>query len=300
MTGNGVRGLVEFLGTQPNNAVGLRDAVVTGVTASGTVNLDMQGVLVDEVPCLSSYLERAIDDVVAVLVVQGRMLVIGAIGVERPPVVDIPPTTIRWGSAAPAGGGWARDAGGTVYARTRELYVRTVAATEPADPDPETPPEAPTPRPVTIEPTDQAAYRDNRRNTSEGTPIQGAWYSYPHPYTGAWFYGTKIAAACSGKTVSRMDMRICRQGRGGGGVYGGATARLYLHSATSKGSAPPDLNTPWVPTDLSPSEVTWVRMPQSWVNALASGSARGVGCYAGVGEDYLSYGNCGEIKITFS
>jgi hypothetical protein len=228
---------------------------------------------------------------VLVAVAERRMVVWGKIGAAD--VATTPETVVRWGDANPAGSGWEVDSGGTIFVRANEVYVKTAAAPV------QTPPPATTSS-VLITVSDEAAYRDGAIDTDERFPVQGAWSTYPHPYSGAWSYGTQIAAACAGRSVNSMYIDLSRLS-GQGGVYGGARMRLYLHDATALGNRPPTLYSPWSPGTLEPGEVKRdIALPSSYVTALASGSARGVGCSAGVGSEYLHYGDCGDILIKFN
>lgn len=274
------------------NGVSMLDAVVTAVNDDGTVTLTVMGGTVDSVPCLRSYTPRAEGDVVLVVAQDKRWVVLGAIGDEAN--LGIPDdTTISWGLGAPYGTGWVRESGGNVWVRKGQVHVAYAVA----DPTPD--PSVPSSRPVTINPSDRAAYRDGRIERGEPNPIQGAWPSWPHPYSGVWTYGTAIEAACTGQSVDSMKIRLTRAGRGSGGIYGGAQVRLYLHDATSPTGGTPTLYSGWNPGSLLPGQAKTFVLPSSWVTALASGSARGIGCKAGTGNDYLSYGACGALTVTF-
>jgi hypothetical protein len=221
----------------------------------------------------------------------GRV-VVGKIGDEDPIPDEV---QVRWGAGTPGGTGWNADAGASVFAKENIIYVKTAAPTPPPPP----PPRASIGGSATISPSNEGAYRDGGIETSKDHPIQGAWPSYPHPYSGLWIYGTAIASACSGNTVDRMTITMSRLS-GSGGIYGGAQMRLYLHGYTSRPTSSPTLSSLWNAGTLTPGSKKTIQLPSSWVSALASGSARGVGCKAGTGSDYLSYGACGVLKIYFS
>lgn len=270
--------------------VAMIDAVVTAVTDDG-VNLSASGFLVDGVACLAGYTGRAVDDVVLVLTFAKRWVVLGRIGPED---TSTTAAQILWGTAAPAGSGWWRTADSGVWAKGSTIYVEGVAN------DGSPPVSAPSTSPVTIQPSQTGAWREGDREAGS-PPIQGAWPTYPHPYTGGWFYGTDIASACAGKTVANMQFRAVRQGKSSGGVYGGAAMRLFLHNYTTRPGGKPALSNQWNAGNLQPSEADWLSMPSSWITALAAGSKRGVGCDAGTAEStYLKYtASSGAIRITF-
>ncbi|SDL43172.1 hypothetical protein SAMN05421806_1401, partial [Streptomyces indicus] len=129
------------------------------------------------------------------------------------------------------------------------------------------------------------------------TPTQGDWTGGGNR-RGAWFYGSKIAQACAGKTVAKMTVQFTR--RRGSGVNAKRPMHLYLHNYTSApggqlnlGAGPEEL------VSLSVGAKGTATLPASWRNALASGSARGLAIYASGRNDYAAFTG-GTITITFS
>ncbi|NJP75681.1 hypothetical protein HCJ99_33940, partial [Streptomyces sp. C1-2] len=86
------------------------------------------------------------------------------------------------------------------------------------------------PKSVTISPTDAGSWRRGRPDDYASNPTQGDWTG-AGDRRGAWFYGTKIASACAGKTVRSMTVKFTR--RRGTGINGKVRMRLYLHGYTS-------------------------------------------------------------------
>lgn len=289
----GTRRLATQIGViQAASALEMRDATVTAVADDGTVNIVLGGGLLLGVPCLSSYLNRTVGDVVQVLQVDKRLVVQCKIGdeVDLTDALSIPPeTVVQWGTSAPGGSGWVHAT--DVYVKRNQVFA--VYSTGSPDPTPTASTH------TTLSASDQGSWRDGRRNHDEDDVIQGAWPTYPHPYSGLWLYGTSIASACSGHTVSSMQFTITRR-RGSGGVFGGASMHLYLHGYTTAPSGMPSLYSQWNPGTLEPGEVKHLSLPASWVSALASGSARGIGCKASVGSSYLTYSSGGTLKMNFS
>ncbi|MGW2708081.1 hypothetical protein ACWC4J_03660 [Streptomyces sp. NPDC001356] len=283
-------------------------AQVIDVTDVG-VNLMMSGVLFTDVPCLGSYRNRAPGD--WVMVRPGSRPVVLGRPEDDPGAVDeaqiralatevaLDEQVVRaatWGTAAPAGTGWQgpvqlfmrKDANGKV-----ELYGQLVAETDPSP----TAPGSAAPKPVTITPTSSGAWRNGRPDEYADWPMQGDWTGAGNR-RGGWFYGTRIADACAGKTVSKMVVAFTR--RRGSGVNAKRPLHVYLHAYQSPPSG--QLN-----TTSGPEELLWLSvgakgaatLPASWRDALASGSARGLAIYAQGRSDYMAVSG-GQITITFS
>lgn len=265
--------------------VELAKMTVDSLRDDGTVNLSQGGAVYENVPCLNSYLDRAAGDVVTVVRWSAGWCVLGKVGAE----FDAPApaaTKITWGSAAPSGSGWVT---GTPWVRSGELYIQTAAGGGTSAPDA-----------VTISPSSQGAWRDGGLDSGQ-TPTQGAWSSYPHPYTGAWFYGSTISAACTGLTVASMKVKLTRTSSSHGS-YGAVRPLLYLLAASSAGSSTPTLGSgPELGPALGLGSSGTFTLPGSWATALAAGTAGGIGVYADVGNSYLVFtGSCGQVTINFS
>jgi hypothetical protein len=292
-----VQGLADLLLGTPNESyVTFEKAVVTDVNDDGSVNIDTVGDdigLMTGIPCLASYRQRKEDDVVLTAVLQSSLVVLGKIGPSDDDSDD-DPITIRWGDAAPTGSNWVKSASGDIFVQDDVLYVQRYL--------PDTPPPAPRTQKggsKTIAPKNMGAYRQGRREASEDSPIQGAWTSYPHPWTGLWVYGSDIKDACTGNSIDHMTVKMTRA-KGQGGVYGGAQVRLYLYGNGTMPGGTPSLTNFWSPGKLTPGGSKTFTLPSSWVTKLASGDARGIGCKAGVGSDYLTYNGGGTVKVYFN
>lgn len=281
-------------------------AQVVDVTESG-VNLNYQGTLLLDVPCPDSYRGRAAGDWVAVRpgvapVVLWRLGPDPG-GTDTASVQQIAADTAAdmiavsaytWGTAAP-GAGWdqvttlwtRRDANGV-----GQLYAQIAGST----PSP-TPPTTRPPKTVTISATSSDSWRSGRRDDYASYPMQGDWTGGGNR-RGAWFYGTAIADACAGKTVSSMRVALTR--RSGSGVNAKRPLHLYLHDYTSPPSGQLELGAgPEELLSLSAGGKGTATLPASWRSALASGSARGLAIYASGRTDYMAVMG-GQITITFS
>lgn len=296
------------MGQAASGAGGIVSARVEDVTASGGVNLDLNGQLLLNVACADSYRDRAVDDWVAVRM-GARPVVMWRLG-EDPAAADearvqalaedviADMQVIRaatYGTGAPAGTGWQQ---------ATETWVRKVSGKlevyfkigDASDPSPDTPPTRP-PKTVTISPSDAGSWRGGRPDAYRNNPYQGD-YSGRGNLRGGWFYGTAIAAACSGKTVSSMKVSFTR--KTGAGDNGRRPLHLYLHGYTSAPSG--DLNLGDGPEELLSLSVGAkgiATLPADWRSQLASGSARGLAIYARGSRDYMSVTG-GQITITFS
>ncbi|PZH18754.1 hypothetical protein C1I97_03385 [Streptomyces sp. NTH33] len=284
-------------------------AVVTDVTDRGTVNLSMQGADLYDVACTDAYRNRRAGDTVAVR--RGAIpVVLWRLGDDPEDTNEATIRSIatevaldaqvvraaRWGTMEPAGSGWQGPV--TLYMRTNaegkvELYGRLDLQTEPPPP----PPSPRTPRPVTISPTSSGSWRGGRPDDYADFPMQGDWTGRGNR-RGGWFYGTRIADACAGKTVRSMAVAFTR--RRGSGVNSKRPLHVYLHGYTSPpsgqlslGAGPEDL------LRLSVGAKGTATLPAAWRAALASGSARGLAIYASGRADYMAVSG-GSITITFS
>lgn len=281
---------------------------VIDVTDSG-VNVDYGGALMLDVPCSDAYRDRKAGDWVAMRP-GARPVVMWRIG---PDPGDTDEDTIKaiakeialdeqvvraaqWGTTDPAGAGWQGPM--SLYMRTNsqgkvELYGRLDLQTEPPPP----PPAPRTPSPVTVSATSSGSWRSGRPDDYAAHPMQGDWTGGGNR-RGGWFYGTRIADACAGKTVKSMTVHFTRQR--GSGSNAKRPLHVYLHGYTSPpsgqlslGSGPEDL------LRLSVGAKGTATLPSSWRTALASGSARGLAIYASGRSDYMAVTD-GRITITFS
>ena len=266
---------------------------VDAVRSDGRVNLRDGDTIVPAVPCLPAYLNRAAEDVVIVLRDRAGMVVLGRLGAEQIPQVP-DPVDVSWGTGAPSGSGWVS---GKLYVRENAIYVDTSVTPTTTSSGGGS---SSTPKPVTIQPATRAVWRDGHRENDR--PVaQGAWPSYPHPFTGGWFFGSALSAACSGKSVDTMRVRLGRTSASHGS-YGQVRPRLYLVTAGSPGGSPPGLDPETVRygPGLGLGGVASWAVPAAWASALASGSAKGIVCAAPTGSGYLIFdGSSGAVTVTF-
>jgi hypothetical protein len=287
---------------------GTLSAQVVDVTDAG-VNLNLGGALLLDVPCVDSYRNRAAGDWVAVRP-GARPVVMWRLGGDPGEVdeerirdlakdVALDEQVLRaatWGTGAPGGTGWQTVS--TLYLRKNsegkvELYGQVASV---SDPSPDTPPGR-APKPAVISPTAYGSWRSGRPDEYARYPMQGDWTGRGNR-RGAWFYGTAIAAACSGKTVSSMKVSFTRQR--GSGVNSKRALHLYLHGYTSPPSGQLNLGDgPDELISLSVGATGTVSLPSSWRSQLASGAARGLAIYAGGSADYMAVSG-GKFTITFS
>jgi hypothetical protein len=292
--------------------VGIRDQLGkdldTLATEAGTVNIHMMGADLFNVACTDAYRNRKSGDTVAVR--RGAVpVVLWRLGddpaeSEQADVEEIAQQAARdvqvvraatYGTGAPAGSGW--QTASAVYVRKvdgrLEVYFQVPSD---ADPSPGTP-SVPSPKPVTISPTDSGTWRSGRPDEYASAPTQGDWTGRGNR-RGGWFYGSAIQNACTGKTVAKMTVAFTR--KSGSGVNAKRPMHLYLHSHSSPPSG--QLNLGDGPEDLlrlSVGAKGTATLPKSWATALASGSAKGLAIYASGSTDYMSVTG-GKITISFS
>lgn len=284
-------------------------AQVVDVTESGRVNLDVGGALLLEVACPDSYRDRAAGDWVAVRLGQVPVVMwrLGADPMDSDDerardlaedvAVDLQVVrAATWGTGAPTGTGW--QAAATPYIRKTsegkiELYFQIGVPTDTSPGAPATRP----PKTVAISPSDSGTWRGGRPDEYASSPTQGDWTGRGNR-RGAWFYGSAISSACSGKTVATMRVAFAR--KTGSGVNAKRPMHLYLHSHSSApsgqlalGDGPEEL------LSLSAGGTGTATLPSSWRSQLASGSAKGLAIYASGSRDYAAFTG-GKITITFS
>lgn len=256
---------------------------VEGVRDDGTLNVRLGGQTLDGIPANVSYSPRAEGDTVLLARWRGGVRVIDRVGA---PSSTSAGTKVTWGNATPNGTGWQQAA--SVWVRDNEVFAQLSAG----DPPPGDVDE--------ISPSTQGAWQRGYLDSGQ-TVSQGAWPTYPHPYTGGWFYGSQVVAAAGAGAIDSISIRLSRTSKRHG-VYGAVTPRLYLLAAGSAPNATPPLGDgpvsgPALGLGVSKSFI----LPTSWRDALASGTAKGIGCYADVGGDYLVFtGSCGQLTLTYS
>jgi len=282
---------------------------VADVTESGRVNLQLgNGDLLLEVPCPDSYRDRRAGDWVAVRM-SAKPVVLWRLGAD--PVETETESTeeiavqaaldtqvvraATYGTGAPGGSGWQQAT--EVHVRKvdgkLEVYFKVGSV---ADPSPSTP-GVPAPKAVTISPTDSGSWRNGKPDEYAASPTQGDWTGRGNR-RGAWFYGSAIQNACSGKTVATMTVKFSR--KTGSGVNAKRPMHLYLHDHSSAPSGQLDLDDgPEELLSLSVGATGTATLPASWRTQLASGAAKGLAIYSSGSRDYMSVTG-GRITITFS
>jgi hypothetical protein len=282
-------------------------ATVLDVTADGRVNLQMLGTLVPDVPCTDSYRNRAAGDVVRVRL-GAKPIVLYRLG-DDPAETD-EATVKEWAAEAAqdliavSAYTWGTSAPGPEWQPVTALFTRKdpngvgqlYAQIAGADTSPSQTPTRP-PKTVTVSPTDSGSWRSGRPDGYATSPTQGDWTGRGDR-RGGWFYGTQIAAACSGKTVAKMQVKFTR--KRGAGRNSKVPMHLYLHNYTSAPSGQLSLGDgPERLLRLSVGAKGVATLPASWRSALAAGTARGLAIYASGKSDYAAFTG-GQITITFS
>ena len=282
---------------------------VADVTESGRVNLQLgNGELLLEVPCPDSYRDRKAGDWVAVRM-SARPVVLWRLGSDpvETETESIEEIAVRaaldsqvvraatYGTGAPAGSGWQQAT--EVHVRKvdgkLELYFKVGSV---ADPSPSTP-GVPAPKAVTISPTDAGSWRGGKPDEYAASPTQGDWTGRGNR-RGAWFYGSAIQNACTGKTVSKMTVKFSR--KQGAGVNAKRPMHLYLHDHSSAPSGQLDLDAgPEELLSLSVGATGTATLPTAWQSQLASGTAKGLAIYSSGSRDYMAVTG-GKLTITFS
>ena len=142
-----------------------------------------------------------------------------------------------------------------------------------------------------VGPTSSGHWRSGTygQNTSNPTrPYQGYYDNAAYNYYGYFYYGTQIADRCNGKTVTKMQNWLKREGGGNNVadcVYIG-THTMTTNPGNVNAAVAPLSNLTCIGT-LTYGEGKWMPLSASASAALANGSQRGVGCAAPTGKPYM-------------
>lgn len=287
-----------------------------------TVNLAFGTGVINDVQCGSGYPIRTIgDDVLVFRVPAGNWVVVcslNAVGITdyvttdqledatdkltadltnkiNDVKADVP--EVLFGSAAP-GAGWTQatssyfqDAGNGKRRSYYQTGTPPVSSVKPPAPVSQTAPKS-----VTINPTARGSWRSSGQTDDD--VWQSDWNGDYGNWIGAWFYGNAIAAACAGKTVRDIRLKLSRTKSGGTGS--GAQSRIGLHDKTAKGNPPQIVNSRYGPK-LEQGESKWWTLPAAFVSSLASGATKGFFCEGSGRGQYIHYaGSAGQLIIRFN
>lgn len=279
---------------------------------------DGTGEPLNDVPCLSSYDDRAAGDHVMVLKLGSSWVVIGATGKvpteEGPDEAQIknwiqaaindadigPVVTVSRGSAAtPSGSGWIQASSLPWYrddgSGNRSIYFPTGSS----DPSPtQKPPPPGTKRdPKLIDPVAARAYRTNGQQSS--TLLSGPatpWGSSAR-WTTAFFYGDALHDALNAAPVDYVEMTLARIS--GPGWNRKEPLRLGMHGAKNKTKIT-QLSSSYIATKLAWGGKDTFRLKDSFVNALKNGDQDGLGLTSSVSGEYLGVtSGSGHIRVVY-
>lgn len=253
----------------------------------------------DVYPCSTGYRYRAVGDVVLAVQLAGGSSVVlcglGAADEEKPltraeivelVLATVPYTRVDWGTSAPGAGYvqassvWLKETGGDPY-----IYGQLPAPATPATAKPNPP------APVTLAPDSEGSWRirgGSDVDVQVGTKGGPDWY-------GGWFFGTRIAAACAGKTVTKMEFTASRTP---GDVGRNRAVPVYLGLHNETGKRRPSIGYTWRAGSLSKGGKDTFVLPADRRARLASGASRGIGVE---GHEYLKFTrDRARLRITFA
>lgn len=213
--------------------------------------------------------------------------------------------TNNFGSSAPGAGWTLAD---QIYYRNVGNGMVAFHAVKAGSSTPSKPPQAPKP-PVPpskpdnkyFSPSSKGSVRSNgQKNTS--VVMQGSWTSLGN-WKGGWFYGSQLSSYLSGYDHNDVDIYVwVKRASGAGGWSRGIAAHMRL---TPAGSLPGsygglDLTGTLHNEKLSPGETVKWKLFDSWVDALCSGSARGIAISGSGASDYITCdGVSGRLYVKF-
>jgi hypothetical protein len=242
MTSATVENLRKNLPEQPLRRIAIFTTV--GLAANPTEIIAYDGSAYLTIPCLDGYRHRRTGDkIVAAQLAGNDWVVLGKISADDSPIV-----AVAQGTGPPPDGFWRHAANVWVADHMdgrQSLYLDMTGAA---------------PAPVIVFATDAATWIGSSSTRSSFYMDQ---VSIP-----TWYYSGGIAAACSGKTVTAMFLRVTRTDDG---ADNGIPFQVGMHNQTDAGQ-PTTVNS-WNPAlIIAPGQTVLVPVPSGFVGALATGS----------------------------
>lgn len=256
----------------------IRD-VAGNVTDGFTCNVLSGGALYPDCPVGIAHLPRP-DDTVALLFVgsPGAPWIVGCT-TPRPYTLDVPLITVV---PSPPGTGWSEAT--AVYTADGDDTQPTIRLVRPV---------TPAPAPGGSKPFDALDsrtwdgindWRDSNRDVYQGS---GAAVGFNTSSKGLWFYGTGIADVLPSATVTRLQITVHRDTRGGRADV--VPLRFQLHGYATQPAGEPSFIDSFDAGQLSWGATNTFDLPPAWGQALADGTARGIGIYSTNTGDYSIY-----------
>lgn len=221
---------------------------------------DGSGAPLNDVPCLSSYADRAPGDHVLVVKMGGSWCVLGATG-KVPSAQGPDEATVK---------NWINQSSGS--------------------------PDA-TPDPVTVPTTDARAYRTNGQESKTLYSGPATPWGLPARWTTAFFYGDALQNALNAGTIDYVTCTISRIA--GPGWNDREPIRLGMHSHKTLTKVT-SLDSQYVAAKLAWNGRAVFHLSDSFISALQSGSESGLGITSTVSGEYLGVtASSGKIQVVY-
>lgn len=278
---------------------------------------DGTGNPLNDVPCLSSYDDRAPGDHVLVVKLGNAWCVVGATG--KAPTsegltesqvknwiqqsindADIGPiVSVSRGSGGPSGSGWVQATAFPWYrddgSGNRSIYFPTGSV----DPAPSPPPPKPPahPDPVGVDPVAHRAYRTNGMQSSTLYSGPATPWGSAARWTTAFFYGDALHNALNKAPVDYVEFTVARFS--GPGWNRREPLRLGMHGRRTQGKVT-SIDNPYIATRLSWGGKDTFRLKDYFVGQLTNGNQNGLGFTSSVSGEYLGItAGSGHCRVVY-
>jgi len=154
------------------------------------------------------------------------------------------------------------------------------------------------PRTDTWNANDSASWRTTYGWRSGSDVYQGEWSGWGN-HRGFWFFNdSNIRSTLSGRTITRVRVRLTR--RSSGGNAGAMTPTVRRHNYSSQPSGTPSFVTGTVTnTSFAWGDTRWVSLPNSWGDSFRDNNAKGIGIWPGSsGSPYMIFSPNAILEIT--
>lgn len=121
---------------------------------------------------------------------------------------------------------------------------------------------------------------------------QGTWSGYG-PFTGAFFFGSNLPSAVTGKNIKRIRVQISRQT---GGVYAEQNVVIRPHLSATRPTGNVAAQSPSHVAGIKVGDTRWITLPSSFYSGFESGNYKGLVIN---GSSYVKLSKTARIEIAY-